>query len=384
MNCEQRLAIWLLAALVCQVQAFSQNSRFFRISGPAASQDIAFRSDGSLVWSNTQAGATYTIQTESSLNPGSKWADYVQLVVTQAVITNLVVAFHPPSGMTLVPADTLTIGNMLKIDNSVTNDPDITDANPTNVYVSGFYMDSDMVTLSQWQSVYSYATNQGYTFVHPGAGKAANQPVETVDWYDAVKWCNARAEQAALTPVYYTDKGMTEVYTNGETDALFPNWSADGYRLPTEAEWEKAARGGLIGQRFPCGNTISESLANYLGATYLYDYDLGPNSFNALGNWGSQPFTTPVGSFPANGYDLYDMAGNVQEWCWDWYAATPYPGGSPYLGGADPRGPATGSSRVLRGGSWFLYAAVLRCANRSSVVTTNTDNATGIRCVRGL
>ena len=79
-----------------------------------------------------------------------------------------------------------------------------------------------------------------------------------------VKWSNARSQQAGLTPVYYTDAGLTQVYTNGEMcTTVYVNWAANGYRLPTEAEWEKAARGGLSGQRFPWGNTISESQANY-------------------------------------------------------------------------------------------------------------------------
>ena len=131
-----------------------------------------------------------------------------------------------------------------------------------------------------------WATSNGYGFDDAGsAGQGANQPVQTVDWYDVVKWCNARSQQAGLTPVYYTDAGFTRVYTNGETDAVYPNWAASGYRLPTEAEWEKAARGGLSGQRFPWGDMISETNANYYGCISGcgWSYDLGPDGYNAVG-----------------------------------------------------------------------------------------------------
>ena len=274
------------------------------------------------------------------------------------------------SGMALIPAGSFTMGDNLD---------GLSDATPTvSVTVSAFYMDVNLVSYSQWQTVYNWATSHGYGFDYAGAGKAANQPVQTVDWYDTVKWSNARSQQAGLTPVYYTDAGLTQVYTNKDTDAIYPNWAAKGYRLPTEAEWEKAARGGLSGQRFPWGDTISESQANYYGYT-IFAYDLGPNGYNSIGIIGGSPYTSPVGSFAANGYGLYDMAGNVEEWCWDWYG-TPY--GQPTT--TNPTGPAFGSNRVFRGGNWGSTAYVARCASRYNSDAGYASGSFGFRCVRGL
>jgi formylglycine-generating enzyme required for sulfatase activity len=287
-------------------------------------------------------------------------------------LTNLPAATTAPLGMALIPAGSFTMGDTLDGES---------DATPTtNITVSAFYMDVNLVTYSQWQSVYFWATNNGYGFVNVGAGKAANHPVQTVDWYDSVKWSNARSQQAGLTPVYYTDAGLTQVYTNGEVTP-YVNWTANGYRLPTEAEWEKAARGGLSGQRFPWGNVITENLANYLGDTNDFSYDLGPNGYNSIGLIGGIPYmyTSPVGSFAANGYGLYDMAGNVYAWCWDWYG-TPY--GQPTTN--NPTGLASGSYRVLRGGGWVYYASGARCADRNNFQSPSyTYNYTGFRCVRG-
>jgi formylglycine-generating enzyme required for sulfatase activity len=243
-------------------------------------------------------------------------------------------------------------------------------------------MDKYDVTLSLWQQVYNWATNHGYSFAHPGLGKAANHPVQTVDWYDVVKWCNARSQQAGLTPVYYTDAGLTRVYTNGDTDAVYPNWAASGYRLPTEAEWEKAARGGLSGLRFPWGNTISWSQANYFGNPLSLDpqgyaYDLA----TAYGDdptfdTGDYSPTSPVGYFAANGYGLYDMAGNVFQWCWDWQGT--------YGSGSDPRGPTSGSGRMTRGGSGGNYANSCRAATRNGFVPYGCFGSIGFRTVLSL
>lgn len=356
--------------------AVGQGARFFRISGPATTTITSFNSDGTLVWSNALTGTNYTVQTLAVLPGGTNWADYVQLSVTNAVNTNLIFAFHPPADMAFIPASVFTMGDTLDGES---------DAIPvTNVFVSAFYIDTNLVSYSQWSGAYTWAAANGYAFDHAGSGKGGNHPVHTVNWYDCVKWCNARSQQAGLTPVYYTDAGLTTIYKNGDNDTVYPNWTADGYRLPTEVEWEKAARGGLSGQRFPWGNTIFQSQANYYGNT-VTNYDFGPDGYNPIGSiGGTSPATSPVGSFAPNGYGLYDMAGNVGEWCWDWYGTT-------YLGGTDPRGPASGSKRASRGGFWgenYFCAYAVRCACRGDggiqAPPTVAAWGLGFRCVKKL
>ncbi len=352
----------------CARPAIAQQVRMFRIAGPAATAVASLRADGTMVWNNAQPGAIYIVQTAITFTLASNWVNYVQLAVTNTVNTNLLFMLHPPAGMAFVPAGIFTMGDTLDGES---------DAVPTNTTVSAFYMDTNLVSYAQWQAVLNFATNHGYGFTNVGVGKATNHPVQTVDWFDAVKWCNARSQQAGLTPVYYLTTNFTQVYTNGET-APFPNWAANGYRLPTEAEWEKAARGGLIGQRFPWGDTISESQANYYSYPDPFSYDLGPDGYNdAAFDDGVFPITSPVGYFGANGYGLTDMAGNVSEWCWDWYA-------TPYAGGTDPRGPASSpyTARVTRGGNWDDLANGLCCANRHYLGPGNAFDNYGFRTVR--
>ena len=165
--------------------------------------------------------------------------------------------------------------------------------------------------------------------------------------------------------------------TAGDVDP-YVNWNS-GYRLPTEAEWEKAARGGVSGQRFPWGYTITWGDANYYANPAAYPYDWNSSSgYNPAFNDGVVPYLSPVGSFPANGYGLYDMAGNVAEWCWDWFDF-PYSSGSQ----TDPRGPTGGyyGLRVYRGGSWGDNAFWCGAAFRNGANPPYGGNIIGFRSV---
>ena len=270
--------------------------------------------------------------------------------------------------MALIPAGAFTMGD------TVDGDPD---AAPVTVTVSAFYMDTNLVSKAEWDAVYSWAISHGYSFDNAGTGKGANHPVQTINWWDSVKWSNARSEKEGSAPAYYTDAGLTMVYRGGQLSPTV-KWNSTGYRLPTEAEWEKGARGGLSGQRFPWGNTISRSQANYFGDKGRYSYDLGPNGENPAYATGELPYTSSVGSFAPNGYGLNDMAGNVLQWCWDWHE-------TPYAGGSDPHGPVGPlSDRVLRGGNWNYVAGHARCAFRDVSNPGYALSFVGFRCVRGL
>lgn len=245
-----------------------------------------------------------------------------------------------PEGFTRIPAGTYERGD-LKYELS-----EAVHYTPHRVYVNEFTMTRTVVTYEEWREVYDWAILNGYSFANPGQrGSDAHRrelpdtpennrhPVVNVNWYDVVKWCNAKSERDGLTPVYYANEAKTALIRTISYDVTNAqvHWEADGYRLPTEAEWEKAARGGLEGKRWPWGDEpIDGARANY---------------------WDSDEVngTTAVGSFPPNNFGLYDMAGNVWERCWDWYTVEWYnQAGSR---DADSRGPVSGWSRVIRGGS---------------------------------
>jgi formylglycine-generating enzyme len=268
-------------------------------------------------------------------------------------------------GMALIPAGSFTMGR-------TSGDTD-SNAPPVTVNVSEFYMAKHEVTKALWDKVRTWGLANGYTDLAAGAGKAANHPVQSISWFDVVKWCNARSEKEGLTPVYTVSGAVMKTGTN----APEANWSANGYRLPTEAEWEKAARGGVSGKRFPSGDTISHGQANYYSLDG-YSYDVSPTQYyHPTYATGSFPFTSPVGSFAANGYGLYDMQGNVFQWCWDWYGASSYVDGA-----TDPRGSESGSDRVIRGGSWASNASICRAAHRSEFSPLSSLYLVGFRFAR--
>lgn len=224
------------------------------------------------------------------------------------------------------------------------------------VSVSDFYISPYEVRQSEYAAV---------TGSNPSSFQGEDLPVENVSWLEAIAYCNALSERQGLTPAY-------------TIDGTFISWdrSANGYRLPTEAEWEYACRAGTE-TPFNTETSISPEDSNYYGH---YPYEIENNYFSQ-GNLTTKPgqyrqTTVAVGNFSPNGYGLYNMHGNVSEWVWDYYG--PYD----LTAAADPAGPETGTRRVYRGGGWNDFAKNLRSAYRAALPEDQGSFNLGIRLVR--
>jgi uncharacterized repeat protein (TIGR02543 family) len=233
--------------------------------------------------------------------------------------------------MVWVPEGSFKMGSLPSDDGALSSEQPQHDVTITK----GYYMARYEVTQALFQSVMGN---------NPSFFKGANLPVETVNWYEAVEFCNKLSEQEGLIPVYSLSRRTPAAGYPITGMTVSVNWNNNGYRLPTEAEWEYAARGGngSPGNYVYSGGNNIDSVAWYL-----------ENSGNT---------THEVRTKTANGLGIYNMSGNVWEWCWDWYNDSNYYASSPSF--TDPTGPGSGSTRVMRGGCFSSLAAVTRSANR--------------------
>jgi formylglycine-generating enzyme required for sulfatase activity len=202
---------------------------------------------------------------------------------------------------------------------------------PYRVTLKPFYLAATETTNAQYARFLKATGHPAPLYWQDKNLNGQNQPVVGVTWQDAQAFCR---------------------WLTRETGVL--------HRLPTEAEWEAAARGGLVGEPFPWGGRLPDAGGRYR-ANY-YPNDFADDGFS---------LTAPVGSFPANGYGLFDMAGNVSEWCAD--EKTPPGSGTPF---------AAPDYRIRKGGSWRSRARDLRCAARKFSPPDNADGFIGFRVLR--
>jgi formylglycine-generating enzyme required for sulfatase activity len=220
------------------------------------------------------------------------------------------------------------------------------------VAVDAFYMDITLVTQRDYVALLG---------VNPSVYRAnANQPVQDVNWFDAVLYCNARSKRDGLAEVYKF-KAVQGTPGNGCTglENLVIDYSQKGYRLPTEAEWEYACRAGTT-TRFYWGEQMDDDYAWW-----------EKNSLEKM---------QPVGTKKPNAWGLFDMSGNAQEWCNDWLGEDYYRVSPAHA----PKGPDSGALRIVRGGSCYPYqdgGEHMRCANRSCYAPQNPRETFSFRCV---
>ena len=244
--------------------------------------------------------------------------------------------------------------------------------------ISSFKMGKYEVTYDLWHEVYQWATETDGTYTFENAGREGNdgtdgasptgdkyEPVTEVNWRDVIVWCNAYSEKEGLTPVYEDDSGDVLKDSTNDTDCdnAVPGWTADGYRLPTEGEWQYAAS-YIDGNSWLSPDNSSGDTSGSNDGDYAW-YD--DNSDNV---------THKVGTKSPNHLGIYDMSGNIVEWCWDW--EDDYPSSEQ----TDYRGSTSSLVRVWRGGSWKYDANYLRVGFRNQDYPSNQHVDVGFRLAR--
>lgn len=321
-----------------------QNNRDEQIAGTVPTNEASYFSithfgPSGIEWWPCSTGRYYSVWWSTNLLAGFQSLgvdlEYPQNSYTFTVYSNWPQAFYRirvglepeqvevPEGMVLIPVGTNAVNDGIYSNYSLVVD-------------QTFYMDKFEVSGALWSEVYDWAVTNDYDFSSNGIWALPDHPVVWINWYDCAKWCNARSTMKGRDPCYFVS---TNIFKRGEVMGVETDYSADGFRMPTQNEWEYAARGGYGNYLYPWGNTYAISDANY-----------------ALNE------TTACGSYTTNYFGLYDIVGNVWEWC-DNITVTNS------LGVAERRGRASG-------GFGNVSASYLKCGiHAAAPADGETDNS---------
>ena len=328
--------------------------------------------DSQLIWSSDKDG---------NIGSGESYIDSLLSIDTHIIrlevtdsddnssVDSISIVVFIDSTMVSVPS---TVGFYMGWDDGV----DTTGMNEEPIHtvaLDEFQMGKYEVTYSLWLKVRTWGESNGYTFCNDGqqgsdvALSTIQHPVVNISWRDCIAWCNAYSEKEGLTPVYYTSSAKMELYKDSSTgnDIKYDcvDWNENGFRLPTEAEWEYAAR-------YIDG-------ADYVDGDKHSGYNVNADEDDCAWYDNNSMYTTHgVGEKVANSLGITDMSGNIFEWCWDWYQN--YTG----ISENNPHGPYIGMNRVLRGGSWIDYSENCHTSKRTFFIPGSVSDNWGFRVCR--